>query len=122
MHNEGNYEYSKRIRAILSLVIAIPITISLGIKLYEDIQKFEVTNQNGTIIECSKIEKNTIWSFIGLSENIEYKTVVQVGNKALESSAEEIYYMCKDKEKESVDLKVKSFNGNAYKIDEIIEK
>lgn len=122
MYNEDNYQYSKRIRSIVSLVIMIPITISFGIKLYKSIQKFEITNKNGTIIECSKIEKNTIWSFIGLVDNIEYKTIVQVGNKALESSEEQIYYMCKDKEKESVDLKVKSFNGNAYEIDEIMQK
>ncbi|MGN2371433.1 hypothetical protein ACTFJW_15535 [Clostridium cagae] len=75
----------------------------------------------GKVIECTTASNNTIWSFIGIEDSTEYKTIIQVNNKILESHKKEIYYMCKDKENNSIDLEVGTYEDEANSIEKIID-
>lgn len=113
------------IRLIVAISALILIFVS-GIAIVNDMitdikEKTGYTQVEGKVIECTSVSNNTIWSFIGIEENTKYKTIIEVDNSILESTKKEIYYLCKDKIDNNLNLNVKTYDGKMSEIEKIID-
>ena len=119
-----DYEFRRRFRAILSVIAFIPILlVSLNylIRSMNDIEeKTKIIQTEGKVLDCTIGENNTLFSFIGLGDNLEYKTVIVVDDEVLESNNKDIYYLCKDKVDSNITFKIETFDGKADSIKKVI--
>lgn len=118
-------ELHRRIRLIAAItgLIGAIVTGSIIINgLISDMkEKTGDTQSEGKIIECTKVTNNTIWSFIGFQDSTEYKTIIEVNNKILEDTNKEIYYLCKDKINQNINLEIETYEGNPSRISKVID-
>ncbi|MBY7009313.1 hypothetical protein FDC58_14910 [Clostridium botulinum] len=118
------YEFHKKIRSIGLIIAMIPILIVLFGILKHTIsdldKKTETIQTEGKVVECTTVENTNIFSLVGLNDNLEYRTIIEVDNKILESRNKEIYYLCKDKVNSSVNFKIETYDGEASKIKKVL--
>ncbi|WP_321994633.1 hypothetical protein [Clostridium butyricum] len=111
-------------RLIGSIMVSIFMIVTAKMMIKDTIndtkEKTEYIQVEGKVIECTMVPNNTIWSFIGFEENTEYKTIIKVDSKILESNNKEIYYLCKDKIDSDINLNVKTYDGEMNSIEKII--
>ncbi|NFL43159.1 hypothetical protein FDB61_15840 [Clostridium botulinum] len=120
MGADQKYEYwNNGFKVLVLLVLIISIWIS-KIQINEVNKRIETIQTEGKVVACTTKESVTIFSLIGLVDSLEYKTIIKVDNEILESPNKEVYYLCKDKIDSNVDLQIKTFDGKASEIKEVI--
>jgi len=100
---------------ILLAGFGLIVGIIRNLKEYKSQIKMETIN--ATIIKSEAIEKDNIFTWLGLIDNTEYITVFNVKNTAIKSTDESIYFLCN--ENISSDIKI-DINVHDDKIIEVV--
>lgn len=73
----------------------------------------------GKVVECTFVENDTILSSIGLEDSIYYKTLIEIDNNVLERKDKEIYFSCKGKVGDIINVEIEKYKDKIISIKKV---
>ena len=108
----------KKLIALFIIMVILVGAIGTGRYIFskynekKDNTKIEVLECD--IIENMEVEKTDLFACLGITSDKEYTTVIKVNEETITLKDEDIYYACKDKEKNKFEIKM--YQGRVEKV------